>query len=190
MYYQTPNVEKYVTKVIKYRISILLFFVLAYSAIILAYQPKFIASDDMYWLNESQQSQKTEIKAQDTFIVSKLQIHVDELNISTQKKLQNLHEKLEYHEEIGRVLSLFSHKVVQKDNRDDVSSMLGVISIGSLDNYEMKSFINELSNPNGKFVEDDFHTFNFFLFSTEIVELSKFDIPLKYRVKQLMKIQF
>ena len=186
MYYQTPNVTKYVSKVIKYRIGILLFFALAISAVVLAYQPKFIASDTTYWLQESQQVQgKQTTKPQDTLVLSKLQVHIDTPNLETQQKLQKLHEKLKNHEQVQSVLSLFSHKIIQKDKKDDISSMLGVISIGALDTYEMKNYITKLSNPNGKFVEDDSHTYNFYLFSVKKIAFSGVDIPFEYTVETI-----
>jgi len=185
MYYQTPSVDKYVTKVIKYRMSILLFFLFTFSVIVFAYKPQFILSDDIYWLKESQQSEKGQTQTTDALMLSKIQVHVEELSPLVQKKLQDLHEKLEKSEKIDRVLSLFSHKIVQKDKTNNESSMLGVISIGSLESYEMKHFINELSNPNEKFVEDDFHTFNFFLYSKDKIEFSKIDILFPHVIETI-----
>ena len=184
MYYKTPNVDTYVANVIKYRIPVLVSFLTFFLFIFFTYQPKIISSDEMFWLKHSKEFKKTLDKNYETFSLSKLQITVDDFNPSSQEKLHTVHTVLSGLKEVEQVSSLFSEKLIHETKQGD-SSMVGVISIDSLQNYKIKNLINESEHHNSNFVDNDFHTFNFYILSKKALDLSQINIPFKYKYKTL-----
>lgn len=62
MYYNIPNINRYLEQTIKYRKIIIFAFSLLAIVSALLVQPKFLSSDELFWLNDSQEFQKTKIK--------------------------------------------------------------------------------------------------------------------------------
>jgi len=182
MYYQTPNIEKYVSFILKNRIFVIVGFALITFFTLLTYQPKMLTSDAMFWLKDSEEFQKTDKQNYETFFLSKLTVKVDEFNDSSLAKLQKIQQKVSSLDNVKSVSSLFSKNVVKKESGEECS-MVGVVNVGSLDSYKIKALVNELSHPYAKLVDKKFQTFNFYITSTSAIDIKSLNLQQTYNYK-------
>ncbi len=180
MYYNTPNVNRYVDVVLKYRLSIISFYVLFVLLMSILYTPRFLSSDALFWLKESKQLEQTRGKEFATHHLSKLVVQVDTFDENTHQALNTLHEELADIEGVEKIYSLFSNDFVETKKSSDESEMLTVINAGDLDTFSLRKLLKELDNDYGNLVEDDFKTFYYFISGEKFIDISKLHIPGNY----------
>ena len=180
MYYYTPNMNRYVDIILKYRLQIISFYVLFVVLMSILYTPKFLSSDALFWLKDSKQLEQTQAKQFETHHLSKLVVRVDRFDENMHQSLQALHTELVNLEAVQKVYSLFSNDFVETKKSNDESEMLTVVNAGDLDTFELRKLIKELNNDYGNVVEDDFKTFYYFISGEKFVDISKLHIPGSY----------
>ena len=180
MYYNTPNMNRYVDVVLKYRLLIISFYVLLVVLMSILYTPRFLSSDALFWLKESKQLEQTQAKEFETHHLSKLVVEVDTFDENTHQALKALHEELVDIEGVEKVYSLFSNDFVESKKSGDESEMLTVVNAGDLDTLALRKLLKELHNDYGNVVEDDFKTFYYFISGEKSIDISKLQIPGSY----------
>lgn len=180
MYYQTPKMERYVAFIMKNRIAIIVAFILLTLGTLILYQPKVHSSDAMFWLKDAKEFQKTKAQHYDTYFLSKLSIDVEHFDEKSKQTLQKIQKEISTLPDVKKVSSLFSHTLIQKERASD-SSMVGVVNVASMDSYKIKALANKLSNPYGAYVDNNFHTFHFYILSSSEVNIQKLKIKQTYR---------
>jgi len=180
MYYYTPNMNRYVDIILKYRLQVISFYVLFVILMSILYTPKFLSSDALFWLKDSKQLEQTQAKQFETHHLSKLVVRVDRFDENMHQSLQALHTELVNLEAVQKVYSLFSNDFVETKKSNDESEMLTVVNAGDLDTFELRKLIQELNNDYGNVVEDDFKTFYYFISGEKFVDISKLHIPGSY----------
>ena len=180
MYYNTPNMNRYVDVVLKYRLLIISFYVLLVVLMSILYTPRFLSSDALFWLKESKQLKQTQAKEFATHHLSKLVVEVDTFDENTHQALKALHEELIDIEGVEKVYSLFSNDFVESKKSGDESEMLTVVNAGDLDTLALRKLLKELHNDYGNVVEDDFKTFYYFISGEKSIDISKLKIPGSY----------
>ncbi|CAA6814835.1 MAG: Unknown protein [uncultured Sulfurovum sp.] len=180
MYYHTPNMHRYLEMILKYRLSIIVFYILLVGLMSTLYLPKFLSSDALFWLKNSQQLEQIEAKEYATHHHSKLVIEIDEFNEKTHQELHTLHTELLKLEGVQKVYSLFSNDFIESTKSGESSEMLTVINAGELDTFSLRKLVHELHNNYGNMVEDDFKTFYYFISGEKFVDISEVNIPGNY----------
>lgn len=180
LYYFTPNMKPYVDVVVKYRIPILLFYVLFIVLMSILYTPKFLSSDALFWLKDSKQLQQTQEKKFATHHLSKLVVKVDVFDEKNNQSLKTLHNELVKLEGVQKVYSLFSNDFVRPEHSGKASQMLTVINAEDLDSVTLHKLVNELHHNYGSVVDDEFKTFYYFISGEKFIDVSKLHIPGNY----------
>ena len=173
MYYHTPEMNRYLDVILKYRLPIIMFYLLFVLLMGTLYTPKFLSSDALFWLKGSQQLEQVQAKKFATHHLSKLVVEVKNFDKNTHHSLNTLHEELVKLEGVQKVYSLFSNEFVEPRKRDEESEMLTVINAGDLDTFTLRKLVQELHNDYGNVVEDDFKTFYYFISGKKFVDISK-----------------
>lgn len=179
-YYHTPDMNRYVDIVIKYRLQIISFYMLLVVMMGTFFTPNFLSSDALFWLNNSKQLEQIEAKEFSTHHLSKLVVQVDTFDEETRQSLQTLHEDLITLEGVQKVYSLFSHDLVDTEKKGDDSEILTVINAGEIDTLELRKLLSDLNNNYGNVVDDDFKTFYYFISGEKFIDISKLKIPGTY----------
>ena len=180
MYYHTPDMNRYVDVIIKYRLLIISFYLLFVVIMGTVFTPRFLSSDALFWLKDSKQLEQTQAKQFSTHHLSKLVVQVDTFDEDTHQSLNILHQELVDLEGVQKVYSLFSNDLVETKKSADDSEMLTVINAGDLDTFELRKLLKELHNSYGNVVEDDFKTFYYFISGETFIDISKLKIPGTY----------
>ena len=119
MYYYTPNMNRYVDIILKYRLQVISFYVLFVILMSILYTPKFLSSDALFWLKDSKQLEQTQAKQFETHHLSKLVVRVDRFDENMHQSLQALHTELVNLEAVQKVYSLFSNDFVETKKSND-----------------------------------------------------------------------
>ncbi len=180
MYYHTPQMKNYLDGVLKYRLSIIVFYFLIVLLMAVAYTPKFLTSDALFWLQESKQLKHTQAKQLPTHHLSKLVVSVEAFDEKTHQELQLLHDTLMGMQGVEKVYSLFGSALIEPPQNTDESEMLTVVNAATLDTPMLRKLIKEQHNQYGNVVDDDFKTFYFFISSQGFIDVSKLKIPGSY----------
>ncbi len=180
MYYHTPDMNRYVDVIIKYRLQIISFYLLLVVIMGTVYTPRFLSSDALFWLKDSKQLEQTQVKQFATHHLSKLVVRVDTFDEKMHQSLKTLHKKLLNLEGVQKVYSLFSNDFVETKKSGDDSEMLTVINAGDLDTFRLRKLLKELHNNYGNVAEDDFKTFYYFISGEKFIDISKLKIPGTY----------
>ena len=180
MYYHTPKMNRYIDVIFKYRLLIIVFYLLFVVAMGTLYAPKFLSSDALFWLKGSQQLKQVQAKKFATHHLSKLVVEVEKFDETTHQSLNTLHEKLVKLEGVQKVYSLFSNEFVEAKKKGEESEMLTVINAGDLDTFALRKLVKELHNNYGNVVEDDFKTFYYFISGKKFVDIDTLKIPGSY----------
>ncbi|UFH60602.1 RND transporter family protein [Sulfurovum mangrovi] len=144
------------------------------------YPPKFLSTDALFWLKASHELQKTEAKQFDTHHLSKLEVRVKKFDEPTHEALKRLHEALVGLDGVERVSSLFSNDFVETKKGSSDSEMLTVINTGELDTLRLHKLLKERDNDYSNMVEDDYHTFYYFISGENTIDISGLEIPGSY----------
>ncbi|WP_309497880.1 hypothetical protein, partial [Sulfurovum sp.] len=180
MYYHTPDMNRYVDTIIKYRLQIISFYLLFVVIMGTVYTPRFLSSDALFWLKDSKQLEQTQAKQYETHHLSKLVVEIDAFDENMHQSLNTLHKELVNLEGVQKVYSLFSNDLVETKKSADDSEMLTVINAGDLDTFKLRKLLKELHNGYGNVVEDDFTTFYYFISGEKYIDISKVNIPGTY----------
>ncbi|MDM5272117.1 hypothetical protein PGH07_07990 [Sulfurovum sp. zt1-1] len=183
MYYHTPNINRYVDTIVKFRIPVIMFYVLFVVLMATLFPPKFLSSDALFWLKDSQELQKTQSKQFATHHLSKLVVKVDKFDEGTHEALKKLHEQLVELDGVEKVSSLFSSDFVETKKSGKESEMLTVINTGDLDTLRLRKLVKELHNDYCNVVENDFKTFYYYISGKKSIDISGLDIPGTYVYK-------
>jgi len=181
MYYETPDLKKYVDTVVRKRVYIFAAYLLLFVLAAVVYQPKFLTSDAMFWLKDSKELKKTQGRNYATHYLSKLTVHVASFDDGTKEALVQLNEELAALPGVVRVSSLFSNDMGETQQSMDASEMVGIVNVGGLDAYKLKKLVKEMHNAYCNVVDEDFRTFRFFISSQKPVDISTLSIPGTYR---------
>ena len=179
MYYQTPNVVKYVRTVVHLRIWILTVFIVAAFLAFTFFRPILISSDTLYWLGESKEFQKTFIHAYDTENVASLSIKVPKFDDATKSALMVLQSQLESNKGITRIDSLFSAYRIASEGEED-SGMVRALPMRELTVSKIVGFVSSFKEPYKQFVNEDFTKFNFIIHSKAPIDVSSLAITYAY----------
>jgi len=179
-YYYTPDMNRYVDNILKYRKRIISFYMFLIVIMALLFTPNFLSSDALFWLKDSKQLEQTQAKSFKTHHLSKLVVEVETFDENTREELKVLHEALVALEGVDKVYSLFSNDLVENKKSGDDSQMLTVINAGELDTFKLRKQLKELHNSYGNVVEDDFKTFYYFISGEKFVDISQLKIPGSY----------
>ncbi|WP_345972794.1 hypothetical protein [Sulfurimonas diazotrophicus] len=177
MYYQTPDVTKYVDAVARFRGYIIAAYLLLFFAVLAVYHPRVLSSDAMFWLKDSAEMQRSEANRYTPHLLSKLTVHVDAFDETTREALHTLNDRLGALEGVDEVYSLFSK---EQSAVGGTPEMVGVVSTGDLDTYRLEKLVKERFNAYGNVVDADFKTFRFFISAQSAVDLGGLAIPGSY----------
>ncbi|WP_345988712.1 hypothetical protein WCX18_00700 [Sulfurimonas sp. HSL1-2] len=177
MYYQTPDVTRYVDVVTRYRGYLIAAYLLLFFAVLSLYHPKVLSSDAMFWLKDSAELHRSEANRYTPHLLSKLTVHVDAFDEKTREALHRLNDRLEGLEGVDEVYSLFSK---EQSAIGGESEMVGVVSTGELDSYRLTRLVKEAFNAYGNVVDADFRTFRFFISAQTPVAVDGLAIPGTY----------
>jgi hypothetical protein len=172
--------KRYIDVILKYRLPIIVFYLLFVVLMGTLYTPKFLSSDALFWLKGSQQLEQVQAKKFATHHLSKLVVEVENFDENTHHSLNTLHEELVKLEGVQKVYSLFSNEFVEPKKKGEESEMLTVINAGDLDTFTLRKLVQELHNDYGNVVEDDFKTFYYFISGEKFVDIGKLKIPGSY----------
>ncbi len=177
MYYYTPSMNRYVNIILKYRLQIISFYVLFVVLMGILYTPKFLSSDELFWLKDAKHLEQADAKQFETHHLSKLVVQVDTFDENMHQSLKALHEELVSLEGVEKVYSLFTNEFIETKKTDNESEMLTVINAGDLNTIRLRKLLKEFHNDYGNVVEDDFKTFYYFIYGEKYVDISELDIP-------------
>ncbi|CAA6808735.1 MAG: Unknown protein [uncultured Sulfurovum sp.] len=177
MYYHTPKVKQYVDAIVKYRLSIIIFYFFFVLFMGMTYTPKFLSSDALFWLKDSEQFKQVQAKKFKTHHFSKLVVEVETFDEETHHLLNTLHKELVKTEGVEKVYSLFSNELIESQKSGESSEMLTVINVGDLETVELRKLIHELQNNYAHVADDDLKTFYYFISGEKFVDISKIEIP-------------
>jgi predicted RND superfamily exporter protein len=179
-YYHTPDMNRYLHTVIKYRLQIISFYILFVTMMGILFTPSFLSSDELFWLKDSKQLEQTRSKNLETHHLSKLVVQVDSFDENISQSLKRLHDELAALEGVQKVYSLFSNDIVETKKSGENSEMLTVINAGDLEIFKLRKLLKELHNSYGNVVEDDFRTFYYFISGEKFIDISHLKIPGNY----------
>lgn len=180
MYYHTPKMENYLNIVLKYRLPIIAFYFFIVIIMGIFHTPKFLTSNALFWLKNSQYVGELESKKYATHRLSKLVVTVDDFDDTNYKALNALHKKLEKTQGVEKVYSLFSSDFVESQTSHEDSQMLAIISTDELNPVKLRKLVQELDNNYGNTVDETFKTFYYFISSDEYVDIGALFIPGEY----------
>ena len=189
MYYYTPDVNRYIGFIRKYRAYIIFFTFFLTLLMTIMFTPKFLSSDELFWLKDSQQLKQTQSKKLTTYHLTKLTVRVDDtvkpfFDEELHQALSTLHKELLALEGVQKVHSLFSNDFVETKKTHEESEMLTIINTGDMDTLRLQKLVKDLHNDYSNFVDDDFKTFNYFISGDKYIDISSLDIPGTYSYDQ------
>ena len=181
MYYNTPNINRYIEFVLIYRKQIIIFFTLIAIVFMNTLEPKFLSSDELFWLESSKETNKTDIRHFEHYKQSKLIVHTTKFDNETMAKLQKLQEELSALPHVKKVSSICSNDFIENQSDSNNSRMLVVLNSTQIDSLKLKELIKKSHNSYCNVVDKDFTTFYFFISATDTVDITKLHIPGEYQ---------
>ncbi len=179
MYYHTPKVNGYVTFVEKYRLAIILSYIVLTLATLFFYRPEFVNSDTSFWLNESKEMQRTQAQTYDTKYIAQLKLNIGEFSEAKKSTLNTFQHTLEKVPGISHVDSLCGSYRIYTDGEED-SSLVKATPLGVMDAPALKKFVKAFGKDYDNFVNDSFTEVSYFIYSNEPIDISTIDIPFDY----------
>jgi len=180
MYYHTPKVNNYVNTLQKNRNIIILGYLLLTMITLLFYRPVFVSSDNLFWLNESKEMQRTEAHSYDAKYIGRLQLHIGSFNETTKEKLNKFQHTLERLSNVSHVDSLCGSYKIYREGEQIDSSLVKAIPLGVMDAKGLKQFVKAYGQEYENYVNDDFTEVTYFIYSNEPVDISKVSVPFEY----------
>ncbi len=183
MYYNTPNVSRYVHHIRRFRAFIIFFFIVLTFVVLKISHFELISSDTLYWLSESTEYQKTKNKAYETAYVTRLAIDVPLFDDNTKSVLESLQSNLTHQKGVVQVESLVSSYLIYQDCTED-SSLVKAVAFNELNLSIIKSFVQISPEKYRQFVDKDFKHFYFTIESTLPLDCSQLNIPYVFHTSQ------
>jgi len=189
MYYYTPDVNRYIKFILRYRAYIIFFTFFFTLFMTVMFTPKFLSSDELFWLKDSQQLEQTQSKKLSTYHLTKLTVRIDDtvkpfFDEEVHQSLSALHKEILALEGVEKVHSLFNNDFVENKKSDEESEMLTIINTGDMDTLRLQKLVKDLNNDYSNLVDDDFKTFNYFISGDKFIDISTLDIPGTYTYDQ------
>lgn len=184
MYYNTPNVNKYIYFIQKNRIAIIAFFIALAAVALALYRPQFITSDELFWLQESKEFERTEAKEYKTAYVAKLDIGVDKFDNANKKTLEGVQAELDAIAGVDQVDSLFSAYYIYNDKSGEGSSLVKAIDVSEMSANELKTFVKKVPEPYKQFMNSSFTNFSFFIHSEEPITITSLKSVEEFTLSQ------
>ena len=181
MYYDTPNMTRYVRFVKRYRLLILLFYVCLGAVALLSFKPHFVSNDGLLWLEESQEYRRTVAQNISTEYVSRLSIHTDRFDEPVKNDLLSISRKLEKLPGVKRVDSLFSMNHIYNRHDGNDSSMVSTVDLSQLSAYDLKRLLQGSSKANAPYVNDRFDDFVFLIYSEKPISVKGVEIAFDHQ---------
>ena len=180
MYYHTPKVNDYVNTVKKHRLIIILSYLLLTIGTLFFYRPEFVSSDTSFWLNESQEMQRTQAQAYDANYIGQLELTLDKFDEESKSKLNTFQHHLESLPTINHVDSLCGAYRIYTDGDEADSSLVKATPLGLLDAKSLKKFVKAYDQEYDEFVNDDFTKVSYFIYSDEPIDIGSVEVPFEY----------
>jgi len=183
MYYDTPSVARYISFLIRSRFYIIFgaFCLAIFSTVVI--NPNLFSSDERVWLQDSLELKRTQSKDLESQHVTKLSMHVPEIDEKAIEKFKSLEQSLRSQEDVSHVSSLLSQKHFYNDKLEKDSQLLKVIQTDMLDNKELGEFINSFSSLYPSFVDIENKSFILYVFTKDSFEVgdmqSRFDVDIE-----------
>lgn len=183
MFYNTPDVRRFVAATIRYRAVIIGFYLLLFGLMLFFLKPQLVSSDELYWLNQSKAWEKTQSKEYSTAYVSRLSIEIEHFTPEVLQKLKTLRATLSEHPHILEVDSLFAFKKLYNDIQAPHSAMIKVLHPASLDFSALEPLLHLLPSH---YVEQNEHvmTLHFYIYATAPVTLDDATVNLPFSYSQ------
>jgi uncharacterized protein len=177
MYYHTQNLNGYLEFVLIHRKKIIFLFTLAAIYLMSTLEPKFLSSDELFWLESSKDVKKSNQYNFERYKQSKLIVHVSKFDDKTVVKLQKLQDDLAKLPNVIKVSSVFSNDFIENESDSENSKMPVVINSAQINSLKLKELIKQSNNNYRNVVDKNFTTFYFFISATESVDITKLTIP-------------
>lgn len=185
MYYDTPSVGRYINFLTKNRIYIILFsLILAITAFIVI-NPSLFSSDERIWLQDSLELKRTHAQDLESKHVSKISLHVQDINEDSMATFKELEKKLRDFKGVNAVSSLLSQKYFYNDNSSVDSQLLKVIETNTLENKELSLLISNFSHLSKAYVDIEEKTFILYVFTKESFNSENFTSAFNIDVEQI-----
>lgn len=178
MYYDTPNVTRYVRFIKRYRPYILAAYGLLGLIALIFFKPVFISSDSLLWLEESKEYQKTRSQDLSAGYVSRLDVDISSFDQQSKLELEQLHTRLSSIPSVSRVDSLFSTYYIHSNTDGEDSSLVEALNITDLNISELKHLIRVFHTPYSQYVDQDFKYFHFYIYSSSPISID--NIPISF----------
>ena len=180
MYYHTPKVNSYVTTIKKYRLAIIFAYLVLTIGTLFFYRPEFVSSDTSFWLDESQEMQRTQSQAYKANYIGQLELTLKSFDEETKSRLNRFQHHLESLEGVTHVDSLCSSYRIYSDGERMDSSLVKATPLGVMDAKSLKKFISAYSREYKAFVNDDFTKVSYFIYSDTPVDIKAQEVPFNY----------
>jgi predicted RND superfamily exporter protein len=180
MYYHTPKVNSYVEKVRKHRFKIILSYLFMTIVSLSLYRPEFVASDALFWLNESKEMQRTTEQAYNANYIGRLELSLETFDDEVKRELSRFQKTLENLDGVHRVESLCSSYHIYNDSSGKDSSLVKATHLGVLDAKSLREVVEAFDGNYENFVNSDFSKVAYFIYSSKPVDLEGIEIPFAY----------
>lgn len=184
MYYHTPDTSRYIGFIQRFRLLILIVFMVTSSLALYWLKPELISSDTEFWLSESKQLQKNQAQSYSTTYVGRLSVTTRNFDDATKNSLQTLQTELEHLEGVDQVESLFSSYMIFNDQSSEESALVKALPISHMAPTKIQAFITSLPDPYRRFVSSDFSQFHFIIHSKTPIDLSTLHIPYEHHYSE------
>ena len=181
MYYHTQNLNGYLEFVLIHRKKIIFLFTLAAIFLMSTLEPKFLSSDELFWLESSKDVKKSDQYNFERYKQSKLIVHINKFDDKTLAKLQKLQNDLAKEPNVKKVSSVFSNDFIENESDSDNSKMPVVINSTQINSLKLKELIKQSNSNYRNVVDKNFTTFYFFISATESVDITKLSIPGEHK---------
>lgn len=181
MYYHTQNLNGYLEFVLIHRKKIIFIFTLIAIFFMNTLEPKFLSSDELFWLESSKEAKKSDKNNFKRYKQSKLIVHISEFDDKTLAKLQKLQEDLTALPNVKKVSSILSNDFIENESDSNNSKMPVVLNSTQINSLKLKELIKKSHSSYGNVVDKNFTTFYFFISATKSVDIARIDIPGKFQ---------
>ena len=184
MSYFKNNLYKYYTFVIKSRIAIVVIFSLIFLYLTLNVTAALTHNDDELWLQGSNEYNRLLQNNHKQSYSQKLRLNLGSQPFSTKNvnALKLLHSNLEDVEEILRVSSPLTHKIIYSSDDNAGSSLVGARTLLEDGVDEIIGELNGSFKEFSKFYSSDKRILYVYVFSSSPIDFSKIYVPFDYDV--------
>jgi len=169
MYYNTPNVKRYLGQVKRYRLWIILGYLVAALLAVAVVRPEILVSDTKIWLAESDAYQRANSENIRTEFITRLVVRPGSFDEEVKTRLLSLHKRLGSLEGVSHVVSLFSLKHIYNEKHAVDSSMVTALELSELTALQLQTLMKERPERFRPFYNQEVSEFTFFVYSDQAV---------------------